>query len=632
MATRIGKQGAGQQSATAERAGRAEAAGGELDRGIDALSQIVQRIARDGCPASGDLRDAAFALQRLAGNQSTARRLSERAGGGARRSVREVALSGFQGGGHRLPHVSRIQASFGAHDLSGVRSFTGPGAAAASRALSAEAYASGDRVVFADSAPTLHTVAHEAAHVIQQRAGIRLPGGIGNVGDPHERHADAVADKVVRGESAERSLDTYFSARPSPPAGGGAMGVQRKLAGALLADVDTEQDAAKQTAARYAAIIDKLEMVLEEKEGLKINPDAVLAAMIYRLENFDGDFEYSTYEHLIDALTTRGAILVDGKESGKPEEKARKKIAINILLPGSGDRRWRTFAENMLGDGVATRKEMFEGMEEIGKDDKVRKELGIASGWKVFPTLYKDSDTFASGDTYMIRGPGTSDRVSTHPSNTIEKNLATATAIVEHHVETFKEERVKVRIMGHSRNGVVATLLTRNLRGKYPKLEIDAVIFDPVPGGDASAFGGYKEAALPSDEKADQDVNSTVIYSLTDTRLGFNPLHVYGAKRLILTHYSHHAGIEPGFRYEGKHLKGLGLLDLPAGIFVDEKQTPGKPNLLVGPFDDLAAIEPILTSAQEDKDDGNKNRIARILAVVKEFLKSRPKGAVDDVL
>ncbi|MFN3076000.1 MAG: hypothetical protein ABT940_03790, partial [Alphaproteobacteria bacterium] len=46
----------------------------------------------------------------------------------------------------------------------------------------------------------------------QQRSGLRLAGGVGRVGDPHERHAEAVADRVVRGHSAADLLQRY--ARP----------------------------------------------------------------------------------------------------------------------------------------------------------------------------------------------------------------------------------------------------------------------------------------------------------------------------------------------------------------------------------------------------------------------------------
>lgn len=632
MANRsVGKQSEAQTSATADRAVRSETTGGELERGYAPLNEIVQRLARDGRSGPGEVRDAALAMQGIAGNRSTERMMGSRAGGGGRRSVREVAQSGFQGGGSRLPYMSRIQASFGSHDISGVRSFTGPGATAASRALSARAYASGDRVVFADRAPSLHTVAHEAAHVIQQRAGIRLPGGLDKVGDAHERHADAVADKIVRGESAQGSLDTYFSARPrgaSSPARGGEMGVQRSFGGEVAQDVETDVDATKDLEGRYAFVLEKLAEAIEEKnkkgEKLTFNDDAVIAPMLYRLEQRDGDAIYSIYSHLIEALKARGAILIDGQESGKAAAPATKKLVINLLLPGSGDRRWRTFAENMIGNGVATRNDMFDKMEEISGDDvQTRTKLGIATGTKVFPTVYQHSGKSASEVTYMIRGPGTTDSTSTHPSNNIASNVKTATAIVESYLKDWHADSVKVRIMGHSRNGVTAALVTRGLRGAHADLEIDSVIFDPVPGGDANMFDAYDETTLPHDAKKDKDVNSTLIYSLMDDRVGFNPMNVYGARRLILTQYSHHAGMEPGFMYDGTHYKGLGLLELPAGLFIDEKQSPGKPNLLKGPITDWEYIEIALTVATVLKKDNNKNRIDRIRGVVEAFLKSK---------
>jgi Domain of unknown function (DUF4157) len=52
--------------------------------------------------------------------------------------------------------------------------------------MGATAYATGDRIAFA-GAPDLHTTAHEAAHVVQQRAGVSLPGGVGQAGDAYER-------------------------------------------------------------------------------------------------------------------------------------------------------------------------------------------------------------------------------------------------------------------------------------------------------------------------------------------------------------------------------------------------------------------------------------------------------------
>src|SRR5262249_14172656 len=61
------------------------------------------------------------------------------------------------------------------------------------------------------------------AHVVQQRGGVQLKGGVGAAGDAYERHADAVADQVVRGQSAAMLLDPYAS-----PGGDASQAVQRK--------------------------------------------------------------------------------------------------------------------------------------------------------------------------------------------------------------------------------------------------------------------------------------------------------------------------------------------------------------------------------------------------------------------
>jgi hypothetical protein len=117
-----------------------------------------------------------------------------------------VAAAGVAGAGGGLPHGDRIQRLFGRHDVSSVRAHVGGAAADASDALGADAYAMGGQVAFR-SQPSMHTAAHEAAHVVQQRSGVALPDGMGQEGDAHERHADAVADRVVAGQSAEPLLD-----------------------------------------------------------------------------------------------------------------------------------------------------------------------------------------------------------------------------------------------------------------------------------------------------------------------------------------------------------------------------------------------------------------------------------------
>jgi hypothetical protein len=121
-------------------------------------------------------------------------------------SIHDAASRGTSGAGGPLPHLEPIQKSFGHHDVSGIAAHTDASAKEGSRAMGAEAFAVGQHVAFA-GAPSLHTAAHEAAHVVQQRGGVHLKDGVGQAGDPYERHADAVADAVVSGRSAAGLLD-----------------------------------------------------------------------------------------------------------------------------------------------------------------------------------------------------------------------------------------------------------------------------------------------------------------------------------------------------------------------------------------------------------------------------------------
>lgn len=120
-------------------------------------------------------------------------------------AVHSAAQRGTSGGGGSLPYLGQIQKSFGGHDVSGIKSHTGGKASEACDSMGAEAYASGQDVAFKGQ-PDLHTAAHEAAHIVQQRAGVQLSGGVGQAGDSYEKNADEVADRVVQGKSAEDLL------------------------------------------------------------------------------------------------------------------------------------------------------------------------------------------------------------------------------------------------------------------------------------------------------------------------------------------------------------------------------------------------------------------------------------------
>jgi hypothetical protein len=132
-------------------------------------------------------------------------------------AVRAAAERGTRGAGGRLPHLDKIQKSFGAHDVSGIRAYTGAAATAASFSMGASAFAWGDKVGFA-GAPSLRTAAHEAAHVVQQRAGVHVNSGVGEMGDRYEQQADAVAEQVVQGKPAEGLLGPVANgAGPASP-------------------------------------------------------------------------------------------------------------------------------------------------------------------------------------------------------------------------------------------------------------------------------------------------------------------------------------------------------------------------------------------------------------------------------
>ncbi|HUQ01288.1 MAG TPA: DUF4157 domain-containing protein [Kofleriaceae bacterium] len=186
---------------------------------------------RDRTSSSDDLITHQ-AVQRSAGKRSLvesrypsspAVQMHGGSGGHDSEQVHAAADAGLSGQSESLPFMDAIQKSFGNHDVSGVRAHTGGEAADANRAMGATAYAKGNDVAFGGS-PDLHTAAHEAAHVVQQRAGVSLKGGVGESGDAYERHADAVADTVVRGGNAEGILDEMAG----PAAGAGGAAVQSK--------------------------------------------------------------------------------------------------------------------------------------------------------------------------------------------------------------------------------------------------------------------------------------------------------------------------------------------------------------------------------------------------------------------
>lgn len=164
---------------------------------------------------------APFALH-LTPVQRAAERAATAADHDSTEHVQAAAARGTAGPGGPLPHAAAIQRSFGpTHDISNIKAHVGGAAATAAEDMGAHAFATGSHVAFT-AQPDLHLAAHEAAHVIQQQGGVSLKGGVGQAGDAYEQHADAVADAVVAGRSAEALLAPYALG------GGGSSAVQRK--------------------------------------------------------------------------------------------------------------------------------------------------------------------------------------------------------------------------------------------------------------------------------------------------------------------------------------------------------------------------------------------------------------------
>jgi hypothetical protein len=190
------------------------------------------------------------------------------AAGDSAATIHDAAAAVHDRATPELPHRERIQHAFGRHDVSSVRSATGGIARDASDRMGAAAFTSGNTIGFREQ-PDLRLAAHESAHVVQQRAGLSLPGGVGRPDDPWERHADRVADTVVAGGSAEPVLDEV--------AGGGCTDrapvqrapiVQRQPAGAGVKeehhDTETKEEFAKRVYARAADRLQKNIGVLDQ--------------------------------------------------------------------------------------------------------------------------------------------------------------------------------------------------------------------------------------------------------------------------------------------------------------------------------------------------------------------------------
>ncbi len=142
-----------------------------------------------------------------------------------------------------FPHIDQIQAAFGEHDVTSAESQVDSSVLQESGLKGMAA----DGLAVFSGRPDLHTAAHEAAHIVQCRLGAGPGGGRGPA---LEKHADAVADAVVAGRSAQNLLE-------STPLGG-ERGVQFK--GDDKSGLPDDVKKAQKSPDRQRSVIEKLMM------------------------------------------------------------------------------------------------------------------------------------------------------------------------------------------------------------------------------------------------------------------------------------------------------------------------------------------------------------------------------------
>ncbi len=139
------------------------------------------------------------ALQRSAGNLAANALIQRQAA-----TPGDAFAGATSGTPSALPHLARMEQAFG-ESFAGVRAHVGtPEARSGLSGLGARAAAFGQSVAFAEASPDQHVVAHELAHVVQQRRGSHgvqaKAAAVSRSGDHAERAADRAADAIVRGE------------------------------------------------------------------------------------------------------------------------------------------------------------------------------------------------------------------------------------------------------------------------------------------------------------------------------------------------------------------------------------------------------------------------------------------------
>jgi hypothetical protein len=282
-------------------------------------------------PDDAELQDQQPAPRLSVGKRSRSAQIlrQARAPGAVDAGSPQVHTALARTGGDQLPvaMLSRLSDSLG-QDLGDVRVHTGAESAAAADALSANAFAVGRDIHFADgkyqpdSPEGQRLIAHEVAHTVQQGSGAAAPAAqtqlrVSTPGDRFEREADAFADAFVGG-----------GAVPAVSGGASAM-ISRDLTGDRAAPEDRTADyfnkpAVEAVRGRCAALMLRISMLeTEANAAMEASKQRVLAfAQAYR-----------------DGWNNHVRILREARQEARNQEAwkdAAEEVALGILAAVTG--------------------------------------------------------------------------------------------------------------------------------------------------------------------------------------------------------------------------------------------------------------------------------------------------------
>lgn len=140
---------------------------------------------------------------------------------------------------------------------------------------------------------------------------------------------------------------------------------------------------------------------------------------------------------------------------------------------------------------------------------------------------------------------------------------------------------ILLKVVGHSRGGVAASLIAYDVSEKYPEsshsnIKIQLVQFDPVPGpkaiSSAHQFGNgsyAKFAKIKLQDRIDAVVNYSLhIEGLLAGSQGFEPQIVLNADKYIFNDGNlHNAGTGSWFQIGNDRYKGSSLAEIGKGVY-----------------------------------------------------------------